>query len=99
MPIAGAIWAALTAALGWLVRSQIGRWIAIALAAIGIEFAVSEAVMDPLFDYINANAGAGVGAATAWFGFFNVDRYVTLILSAYAAAAAVGFGLQRVRRP
>lgn len=99
MPILGAIWAALTAALGWLVRSQLGRWIAIGLAALGIQFAVTEAVMDPLIDYINANASGGVGAATAWFGFFNVDRYVTLIISAYAAAAAVGFGLQRIRRP
>jgi hypothetical protein len=97
MPVLGAIWAALTAALGWLVRSQIGRWIAIALAAIGIQFAVTEGVMYPLIDYIASNASGGVGAATQWFGFFNVDRYITLILSAYASAAAVGFVAQRVR--
>jgi hypothetical protein len=97
MPFLAGIWGAATAAFGWLVRSQIGRWVMIALAALGIEFAVTEGVVDPLIDYISATAGAGVGDATAWFGFFNVDRYVTLILSAYAAAAAVGFVAQRVR--
>lgn len=100
MPVfVGAIWSAATAAFGWLIRSQIGRWAAIALAALGIQFAVSEGVMTPLINYINANASGGVGAATAWFGFFNVDRYISLIVSAYAAAAAVGFSLQRIRRP
>ncbi len=98
MPILAGIWGACVAAFNWLIRSQIGRWVAIALAALGIEFAVSEGVMDPLIDYIATQAGQGVGDATQWFGFFNVDRYITLILSAYAAAAAVGFVAQRVQR-
>lgn len=98
MPIFAGIWAAATAAFGWLIRSQIGRWVMIALAAIGIQFAVTEGVMDPLIQYITAQAGGGVGEATAWFGFFNVDRYITLILSAYASAASVGFVAQRINR-
>lgn len=93
------IWAAMIAALGWLVRSQIGRWVAIALTALGIQFAMTEGVMDPLIAYISAQAGGGVGAATEWLGFFNVDRYITLILSAYAAAAAMSFAVQRIQRP
>jgi hypothetical protein len=97
VPILAGIWQAATAAFGWLVRSQIGRWLAIGLAALGIQFAVTEGVMTPLIEYINANASGGVGAATVWLGFFNVDRYISLIVSAYAAAAAVGFVAQRVR--
>ena len=96
MPV---IWAALTSAFGWLVRSQIGRWIVIALGAIGIQFVATEALLDPLIAHISSNVGGGVGAATAWLGFFNVDRYVTLILSAYAAAASLGFAMQRIARP
>lgn len=99
MPLLAGIWGAATAAFGWLVRSQIGRWLAIGLTALGIQFAVSEGVLTPLVNYINSNASGGVGAATAWFGFFNVDRYITLIVSAYAAAAAIGFSIQRIRRP
>lgn len=99
MPILAAIWSAATSAFGWLIRSQIGRWAAIALTALGIQFAVTEGVMTPLVNYVNANAAGGVGVATVWFGFFNVDRYISLIISAYAAAAAVGFVAQRVRAP
>lgn len=94
-----AIWAALTSALGWLVRSQIGRWLAIGLTALGIQFVATEALLDPLIAYIQSNVGGSAGAATAWLGFFNVDRYVTLILSAYVAAASVSFTLQRIRTP
>jgi Protein of unknown function (DUF2523) len=94
-----AIWAALTSALGWLVRSQIGRWVLIGLGALGIQFAVTEGVVDPLIEHITANVAGAGGAAAAWLGFFNVDRYITLILSAYAAAAATGFVVQKVRAP
>jgi hypothetical protein len=97
MPLLGAIWSAATAAFGWLIRSQIGRWLAIGLTSLGIQFAVSEGVMTPLINYINANASGGVGAATVWLGFFNVDRYISLIISAYASASAVGFIAQRIR--
>lgn len=98
MPALAAIWAAGTAAFGWLIRSQIGRWVMIALAAVGIQFAITEGIMDPLIQYITSQAGAGVGEATAWFGFFNVDRYVTLVLSAYAAAVSVEFVVKRITR-
>lgn len=98
MPFFGLIWGAATSAFGWLVRSQIGRWLGIGMIALGIQFAVTEGVMDPLIQYVTSNASGGAGAATAWFGFFNIDRYITLILSAYAAAAAVGFAVQRVAR-
>lgn len=93
-----AIWAALTSALGWLVRSQIGRWLSIGLTALGLQFVATEAVLDPLVSYIEANVAGAGGAAVAWLGFFNVDRYITLILSAYVAAASVSVAIQRIRR-
>jgi hypothetical protein len=35
------------------------------------------------------------GEAVAWIAFFNGDKYITIILSAYAVASAKGVILRR----
>lgn len=84
-----AIWAALTAVLGNLVRSRIGFWIASALAAFGLHIVATEFAIEPAVAAIQSQM-TGMGAtAVAWFAYLRVDEMVTIILSAYAAASAI----------
>lgn len=93
----GWIWTAFTKAGNWLVTSRIGHWIAIALGAVGLNFVAQEALIDPVLDVIKSNLQGGPGMAVQWFGFFNVDKYITLILSAYAARGATGWAIKRMK--
>lgn len=92
MPIVAAV----LTALGWLIRTQIGRWILTALAAIGIGFATKSAVVDPIIDYVLNTVGGVPGDIADWMGYMNIDKYITIVLSAYSAAAGKRVILRKV---
>jgi hypothetical protein len=78
----------LVAALGWLVRSQIGQWILAALAFFGIKFFVADNAIEALMSFVQERM-AGVPSFMAdWLGYVNVDRYISIVLSAYATVLA-----------
>ncbi len=83
-----AFWGALVAILGNLVKTQIGFWIASALAAFGLHLVVSKFALEPALDAI-ISAASGMGAdALAWFRYLGCDKFITTVLSAYVAAAS-----------
>lgn len=73
-----------------LFRSKIGSWFAAALLFFGIELATSAFVVEPLRDYV-VGAFAGMPATVLeWAGFLQIDRYISIIFSAYVAAFSAG---------
>ncbi len=84
------MWGPLLAGLSRLMGTRLGQWILSALAFLGINFLTQEFAVDPMLNKIKATFAGAPGDIVAWLGFLNVDKYVTLILSAYATAAATG---------
>ncbi|MEG3191615.1 MULTISPECIES: DUF2523 family protein [Novilysobacter] len=80
-----AIWVAITGFIG----SQIGFWIASALAAFGLHIVAQEFVIEPALNDIKAQMGSAGQLALDWFSFLKVDECISIVLSAYAAAAAL----------
>ncbi|MCF3498206.1 MAG: DUF2523 domain-containing protein [Stenotrophomonas sp.] len=84
------MWAPLLAGLSRLFGTRLGQWILSALAFLGINFITQKFAVDPLLGQIKASVSGAPGDIVAWLGYLNVDKYVTLVLSAYATAAAAG---------
>lgn len=84
------MWAPLLAGLSRLFGTRVGQWILSAFAFLGINFMTQTFAVTPLLNQIKASINGAPGDILAWVGFLNVDKYVTLVLSAYATAAAAG---------
>jgi len=84
------MWGPLLAGLSRLVSTRLGQWCLSALAFFGIQWAAQEFAVDPILDLIKSSFSGAPGTILQWLGFLNVDRYVTLVASAYGAAAATG---------
>lgn len=90
------------AVVGWIVAgisrifaTRLGGWAAAALAFLGLQWATHSFVMAPVIGQVQAAIGGAGGDAVAWLGFFNLDRYITIILSAYAVASGKRAFLRR----
>lgn len=93
-----AIWAALSAVLGNLVKTQAGAWAASLLAAFGLSLVAQEFAVEPALDAIQQNIGGMPATVVAWLSYLGVDRCITTVLSAYGAASAVA-GIRLRRTP
>lgn len=85
---------ALLSGFSRLISSRAGHWVAAALATIGLQFAVYEIGIQPFLDYMTNHLDTAPAALIEWLGFAWVDRGLSLILSAIAAA----FGLNAAKR-
>ncbi|WP_182267820.1 DUF2523 family protein [Stenotrophomonas maltophilia] len=92
------MWGPLLAGLSRLFSTRVGQWILSALAFLGLNFVAQEFAVTPLLDQIKGSINGAPGDILAWVGFLNVDKYVTLILSAYATAAAAGALKMRMKK-
>lgn len=85
------------AAMGRMFSTKIGGWVATAAMALGIGLVTNEAIMQPAIQAVQSAAAGVPGTALAWAGVLNLDKYITIVLSAYAAG-----GIKRAilaRRP
>lgn len=89
------------ALIAWLARvfsTRLGSWIAGAFVFLGLSLGTQEFAIAPLRAYIET-AWAGVGAdIAAWLGAFNIDRAITILLSAIAARATIAGGALYLKR-
>ncbi len=92
------MWGSLLAGLSRLFGTRIGHWFLSALAFLGLQYVVQEFAVAPLLDQIKSAMGSAPGEIVAWLGFLNVDKYVTLVLSAYATAASMGALKMRMKK-
>lgn len=80
---------ALLVSVLWKVfRSQAGTFIVAAMTWLGIAWGTQKMVVQPAIDALVAYAG-GIGSAAGsvgqWAGVLNVDKALTMIISAYVA--------------
>ena len=87
LPVVGLVWGALSA----LVFSRIGAWAAALLAALGLGLAVEGALLGPALDYVESSMTGLPSNVAAWLGVLNIDKYFTIVGSAY-----VGGSVKRV---
>lgn len=96
MPVVAAIIELCTAAFSRLMASQLGRWVVQAMLFLGISF-VSTKITSGAVTPALQGAFSGVGGdVLAWIAYLNVDRALTIILSAYAAVASTRFALRKI---
>lgn len=92
------MWGPLLAALSRLFGTRIGHWFLSLLAFLGLQWMLQEFAVDPLLDMIKSSFAGAPAVIVGWLGFLNLDRYVTLVLSAYGMAAA-GSALKMRMKP
>lgn len=97
MAFLGPLIGGLMAALSRLFASRLGAWVGTAMVALGIAWVTNEVVVEPAKTQA-LNALSGMHAvALQWVLVANWDKYITIVLSAYAAG-----GIKRAilaRRP
>ena len=77
--------AALMAAFSRVMGTRLGQWIVTALGAVGLQLVVGNTVMDQVMNMVRSSAGGIPGDLAAWLGVLNIDRYITIVLSAFVA--------------
>lgn len=75
--------ATILAALSRLFASRIAQWVAGILVFFGLSFGSQKVLVEPILAQIQAVGGGLSAQAMAWAAFFNVDKAITIILSAY----------------
>ena len=73
--------------LSRLVASRIGMWIVSALLFFGLQMAVNKFVAGPVIDGLRSAFGGMTSDVLGWVSFLNIDRALTILLSAYATAS------------
>lgn len=82
----------LVARLSTLFASRLGSWLVGAMLWIGLSWSVHNLAVDPFLAQIQTVATGLPGDAVGWFAFLNFDKYLSAVISAYGAAAAVTGG-------
>lgn len=90
-----AMFTALGALLSRLVFTQGGAWAISILAGLGLALGTQSLVMGPIVDYASSGFAGLPSVVADWVGMLNIDKYVSIVLSAYAAASIKGVLLRR----
>lgn len=85
----------LGAAIARIFATRLGMWIATALAFLGLQLATNEVVLTPVLNQFQAAISQTGADAVGWIAFFNLDKYISCIVSAYAVAAGKSVVLRR----
>lgn len=82
-------------ALRIVLLAKLGNFIAGVFVFFGLQLVARKYGVEPLIQYMRQIAMTGGAEALSWMAFFNIDRYITVILSAYTIIAAKGIFLRR----
>lgn len=85
------------AALSRLIGSRAGQWIVSIGLWLGIGVAAHTFAVAPLLAKVQGYFSALPVQVVAWLGVMKLDKFFTMVFSAYASAAALG-RLKLVRR-
>lgn len=83
------------AAFSRLMATKLGPWLVQAAAFLGIQFVSSHIVSGVVSPTLAQYVGGLGGDAVRWVSFLNVDRALTIVLSAYATVAATRWHFTR----
>jgi hypothetical protein len=79
-----------------IVASRIGYWAVQLLLFFGIQIAVNKFVAGPVKSGLSAAFGGVTADVIQWIAYLNVDRAITIIISAYAAVSMGRMFLRKV---
>lgn len=82
---------ALMSFLSRMLMSRAGFIAAAMMATLGIQLAATNIAVEPLVNSISGQFAGLPGSMVQWMAYIGVDDFITTILSAYAAAAAMGW--------
>lgn len=82
--------------LSRLFFSRVGQWVLTALLFLGIQFGSQKFVVEPLRAAIQSSFSGLDSQSLAWMAYLNVDRAITIVLSAFASAAGSRMVLKRI---
>jgi hypothetical protein len=88
LPILAPLVTGIGAMLSRLIFSRMGPWIASAAVFLGLELAAIGVVLPELRSQVVNHLGSVPADLTAWMGVLKLDVYITVVMSAYAAALA-----------
>lgn len=90
------MWSKFLAALSNTVKTKGGQWFMAVMASLGIGLAtqtlVTTPAVDGLLEYmqsVTSGGGQYIGIAVEMLAYCNVDKAITMVLSAYAARASI----------
>ena len=91
---AGALSTFLFAALRVFLIANLAGLVLRVLVAFGLNIVIVEPAIEAVMSIMTNQFGVLPQAAADWIGFFNLDRYVGLVLSAYAIVQTANFILK-----
>lgn len=90
-----AFWPQMIRGFGWLAKSRTGLFLTSAMVWLGINFGTVKLAIEPAIDQLEqfAAQGAATGQygpmAVQWAGMLNLDKALTMIVSAVIAKHAI----------
>ena len=79
------------AAFGRLMATQAGRWVVMALGYLGLSLGTHTLVITPIIDQLISMAST-TGTISQYISYFNFDKVITMITSAYAMKHSMSAG-------
>lgn len=83
LPLLAPLIAGLTGAFSRLIANRVGMWAVSLLGFLGLSWATHSVVMGPFMSQVSSGMGGVSGDIAAWLGVMKMDRYVSIVLSAY----------------
>lgn len=87
VPLLAPLIAGLSGAFARLLATRLGMWVTSALAFLGLSFATHSLVLEPFMQTVASGMGGVSGELAQWLGVLKMDRYVSIVLSAYGVGA------------
>lgn len=90
-----AFWPQIIRGVNWLWKSQAGLWLMSAFTWLGINFGTIKLAVEPAIQQLEQYAAQGAASgeygavAMQWAGVMNLDRGLTMIVSAIVAKHAI----------
>lgn len=75
--------AALVGAFSRIMATRLGMWVVTGLSFLGLSMATQTVAMGPIMAQVTSHMAGVGGDLAAWMGVLNLDRYVSVVLSAY----------------
>ena len=82
--------------LSRLFFTQGGRWAIALLASLGLALTTQTFVMGPIMDRASEGFTQLPPNVAQWLGYLNVDKYVSIVISAYVGSGIKSVILRRV---
>jgi hypothetical protein len=90
------VWIAfLVAGVSRIFATRLGSWLVSAMLFLGLSWGTTAVSMVGIKALVASKIAGLSGPALDWAVFFNIPQYLSIVISAYGAAAAVG-GAKRV---